>query len=390
MPLLSPPTVANPPPPVAVTFVLHDAGETKALQPVMRELDYRQVRYSILADATARRLLAGNSHLANTEPSLTPEVATQRQATNPPLKAAMQAPVVVTGLVSPFQRLWASWFARRNESPAFADKPAATVVGYYDSFSYHAKRCPAAAFQGLLAALITPTEALSQRLAIYFPTIPRLALGQPVLETTLATVQNTASAEVLRQQLGLMGQPDPILFAGGYGPGYADALRLYCQTIRRLPQAPLTLLALHPQSNGTLEKQIIAEADAQNSIRLLPASLDTLRVLPLARLVVSHQSSFSVQASVAGKPVFFVGRLPQPDPEALQEQADYEPLQEAGLAQRYESADMLYQALATQLAPDTGEASRKPTETLSVAQRLGYPDNPARRIADFLIKALNY
>src|SRR5258708_4664597 len=52
-----------------ITFVLHDAGETKAMQPVMARLDREGISYCILADATARSLLKNNPHLM---PQLSP------------------------------------------------------------------------------------------------------------------------------------------------------------------------------------------------------------------------------------------------------------------------------------------------------------------------------
>ena len=199
------PAMAGPSP--DVTFVLHDAGETKAMRPVMARLDREGIPYCILADATARLLLQNNPHLM---PQLSPYstngfdafISSKQTVPGalPPLSEGQSrfylqrlqsSRCVITGLVSEFQKNWASFFKRAKEP----------VIGYYDGFNYSPADQIAENFAGKVDAVLTP----SQESAAFFkerfaqagaPNLPVQAVGQPVLETAAQVMRTTNPAEL--------------------------------------------------------------------------------------------------------------------------------------------------------------------------------------------------
>ena len=114
----------------AVTFVLHDAGETKALAPVMQNLDRSGTDYCILATSTGKALMQGNPHLVPTPEEIAAVSQTnlnRAQWMAQQLNRAKQAKVCVTGLVSDYQKQWADFFRQTGRR----------VIGYYDGFRYN-------------------------------------------------------------------------------------------------------------------------------------------------------------------------------------------------------------------------------------------------------------
>jgi hypothetical protein len=353
----------------AITFVLHDTGETGALAPVMQKLDSQGVDYSISADGTARSLVAGNPHLAPTQ-----QEVSAAQQTNPRLALwmqqrlirATQAKVCVTGLVSDFQKQWAAFFRQSGRR----------VVGYYDGFrvNLNPQQNSVNAFQGVLSDLITP----SQDTAAYFQgngfgNIPVSVLGQPSLESISQTIQQVHPT-ALAQQLGVKTGQLTLLFVGQYGPGYEQAFQLFCQTAQHLPNANL-LVSLHPnvEVDGSLERNLLQQYGLQNRVRVIPKTISTAQVLPLADAVLTLHSTMATQAFLQGKKVIFVG----------QDRFDaFEPLQARGLAPRCLTPLSLIQTINNTLQPNQIVSAQSQK---SFYQILGIPTQASGRISNYLM-----
>lgn len=357
----------------AAAFVLHDAGETKALVPVMQTLDSKGVDYSILATGTARALVRGNPHLI---PTLQ-EISTAQQ-TNPglalgmlqQLNRALQAKVCVTGLVSNFQKQWADFFRQAGRH----------VVGYYDGFrfNYNPSENPVNAFRGVLTSLITPSlDTGAYFRANGFGTISVSVLGQPSLESIDQTIQQVNPA-ALAQQLGIKpGQPT-LLFVGQYGIDYEQAFRLFCQAAQRLPNTNL-LVSLHPKVDvdGSMERTILQQYGLQNRVQVIPKSISTAQVLPLTDVVLTLHSTMATQAFLNGKKVIYVGH----------DHSDaFEPLQAHGLAPRCLSPLSLIQTIHNTIRANNVTPVPPPA---ILYQWLGIPTQASERIANYLMGISN-
>jgi hypothetical protein len=360
-----------------MTFVLQDTGETNALTPVMRKLDSQGIDYSIIATGTARSLVAGNPHLTPTSQ----DVFATRQ--NNPILAqwmqqrlnrAMQAKVCVIGLVSTFQKQWADYFRGSGRR----------VVGYYDGFriNLNPQQNSVNMFQGVLTDLITPSEDTGAYFRAHgFGNIPVLVLGQPSLEDISQAIQHTNPIQ-LAQKLRIRPEQPTLLFVGQYGPRYEQAFRLFCQTVQHLPNANI-LVSLHPKVDvdGRFEQSVLQQYGLQNRVSLIPKSLSTAKVLPLADLVLTHNSSMSTQAFLQGKKVIFLGQ---------DASAAFEPLQARGLAPQCLTSQSLIQAINSKLQSTQTPALQQETSWYAL---LGIPTQAADRISHYLAsltKALNF
>jgi hypothetical protein len=398
------PAMAGPSP--DITFVLHDAGETKAMQPVMARLDRDGIPYCILAEATARLLLQNNPHLM---PQLSPDNTTGTNGSDafisskhfsnnlspgapPPLSEGQNrlylqrlqsSRCVITGLVSDFQKNWASFFKRAKEP----------VIGYYDGFNYSPSDQVAENFAGKVDAVLTP----SQDSAVFFrerfaqagaPNLPVQAVGQPVLETAAQVMRSTNPAE-LASALGIDPQKPTLVFVGGKGPNYTDAFRLFCAACRQLPAGSANVLvSLHPQMNGAEERQILQETQMQDRISIVPKSIDTAQLLALSPTVLAQDSTFIMQAYLLGRPVAYLGNPVQNTAVA------FNPLTAKMLVPRFQQPDLLAQFIrqnsqansaTTASEPASVPASGKPMPNLpGLYEALGIPQQATERLTNYL------
>lgn len=345
----------------SITFVLRDAGETNAMMPVMQQLEKEGVGYDILAQGTARQLLAGNHHLT----PLPEDIATLSQS-NPGLAAvanqrlmqAAQAKVCVTGMVSEWQKQWAQFFKQAGSR----------VIGYYDSFNIDLNPAlnTANQFKGCLTDLVTTSRDTAANLWQQgFQNIPITPLGKP--ETPVTT--NSAA---LAQWLGINPQQPTLLFVGDYGPGYAESLITFCQAVSHLHGLNI-LLALHPSSDGRLEQQILSQYNPQGSIKLVPKTIETHQLLPLTHTVVAHASNLATEAALQGKPIIFVG------PTAST--TEFNPLKSYQLAPQVNDAYVLAVSLQQALQKPTEQAV---AQQVWISQRLGIPQQATQNISQFL------
>jgi hypothetical protein len=343
----------------SITFVLHDAGETRALTPLMRQLEAQGRNYHILADGTATKIVQQTPALANHQVYLPKDIATL----NPSLATlqaqrlaeALNAATIVTGLVSPFQQQWAN----------YAHHTGKRVLGYWDAYGVN-EATSVSPFNGCLDGLMTPSQSTAISLQSQLPSTPVLAVGQP----TLDDVESTANSPLARQQnqqladaLRLDTHRPIILFIGGYGNEYEESVRLFCQSVQQLPSTHQVVLALHPKADGLIEQRIIDQMGLQSRVLITPKSIATEVLLPLASVVATQGSSLAIPAMALGKPVVLVGA----------ETMANNPLTKHHLALRSNTPNQLTQALLT---------SRPLTNT--VHQQLGIPTNATATMLNLL------
>lgn len=347
----------------AITFVLNDAGETKAMTPVMAELDRQGVDYCVLTNQTATKLLGNHP---------------KRVTNDAQLQRAMRVPCVLTGLVSNFQQQWAQWFKDHGKR----------VMGYYDGFSVNLNRNKADDFAATVTDLMTP----SRDMALFFkrhwadknPNLPIVAMGQPTLESYAGRYSKPSSPELL-YQLGLDPRKPTLLWVGGYGKGYAESFNSFCQAVSTMPGVNV-ILATHPRESGQLEASMMPYWNKYNQFRLLPKGIPTDAALDCADVVLSQESTMATQALFQGKRVMLVG-----EPSSGGQTSQFNPTVAYGLAQRYFSPSSVMSQLqawlpSVAMTKQTGQvwAGATPTpETLYGV--LGIPQRPTQRIVEYVM-----
>lgn len=329
----------------SVTFALDHAGETLALAPVMRRLVAEGRPISIVAPehATARTLIEKDPTLA---PYLAPgfEAVVAASHRNPtqaqPLAQqrtqALSNPVLVTGGITTFEALWARYY-RQQGRPVF---------GFYDGLERPRDGNTTPMFRGTVSTWWTPTLETALTFRTLYPDTPALPVGHPGVDQ--ARNARPPQPSILHT-LGLSPTKPTVLFVGGYGPGYADALTTFCRAMAGV--SANVVISPHPSQSGDLERRVLQTLPSLASARLLPKSIPTPSLLPEVSAVVTQGSSLSTLAAMRGVPVLLVGRPLRPDEE--------KPEYRFGLATRYQDAQGLNAALKRlTVGPHTGASER--------------------------------
>lgn len=341
-----------------ILFVLYDAGETKALLPVIQELGRCGTSCGILANTTAKRLLQDT--LCFTEHSAA-------------ICQTYSIRLVMTGLASQFQRKQAAFHKNRG----------IPVVGYYDSFFFSPNANHTINFKNLLTALIVPSKDIARLLKPTFPNIPVLALGQPTLESIPHVIRQSHPA-ALYATLHLDPGKTICMFAGSYGPGYAEAFTRFCQGFKSLPDATHSqlnlLLSLHPKTDGTLENSILSQHALHHIVRTVPKSITTDRVLSITDIVLSYNSVMALQALFQGKQILLPGDPADPD--------EFNPLVTYCGAVRLQSAEACSYALNAAISRFKPTLSNGINRGVNWHSILGIPRHATRNISRYLTQFL--
>ncbi|MDX2085329.1 MAG: hypothetical protein SFZ03_08075 [Candidatus Melainabacteria bacterium] len=358
-----------------VAFLLHDAGETEALRPVIARLAQAHVPYTLLTTGTASRLLAGHPHQVSLPDAPVAGTPTQQAAWWQQMTTLCQRlhpAVVMTGVVSPFQQLLSGLFRRQG----------APVVGYTDGYTLNPTTELFQRFAKTLSAWWVPTAVQAAWLRQCLPQMPVAVVGQPTADrwerqnlsaspaTTDAATQTPLTAPSTPQTL----QPPPrLLWVGGYGAGYEEAFGLFCSLARQWAGRAQFQVALHPSQDGAVERQWIDRMGLTGLVEILPKHQPTERALAQASAVLTQDSSMVVQGLMLGKPVLLTGPPVNP--------TQWNAPVAQGLLSRYTKVETLAAELLQQLRQppaDPSEASRQ------VRNQLGLPNHSALRMAEQL------
>ncbi|MDB5038494.1 MAG: hypothetical protein JWQ35_2022 [Bacteriovoracaceae bacterium] len=286
-------------PPRSVAFVLYDAGEAKALEPVFNYLKEHHVPQKIIAIGTARNLVEKNpdfidiqkscevseklnSKLGSEESLISYDINKITDCLNPTL--------VVTGMVSTFQKQLSDAMKQRG----------VPVWGYYDSFSEDGIK-ESRSFLPSLAKVLVPSLSIKKAYQ-KISKAPVEVVGQPTLEEWRDRASKMDARKIL-EELDLTKSFPVVLYAGGYGKGYAAAFKNFAVEATKLKDC-IVLVSLHPKSDGMLEQKILSEVPV-SGIRIVPKNISTNEVALISDLVVTYQSSVGVQAVFLGKPVVY-------------------------------------------------------------------------------------
>jgi hypothetical protein len=284
-----------------VLFVFFDAGETKALTPVVKQLKEQGVAVQVLVSGTARTLVEDAVDL-NMDCDISPFIGNQSLRTTKlepaslaGLDACIEKPdVVVTGLVSTWQNQVSQYYKKQN----------IPIAGYYDAFSAPGNSHFVNHFRDSLTVLLSPGKTVGDALTKKFPNIPVHVVGQPTLNQWSA-VQLHPDSDAEKWFSSIKGKT--LLWVGGYGSGYKEAFSHFLDMTSRLPFT--VVVSLHPRMDGELEKDLIKMHGMEQKVKIMPKSISTAQGALKSHILVCHRSTVGIQALVLPRPVIYLDQL---------------------------------------------------------------------------------
>ena len=192
--------------PLKILFVFFDAGETKALEPVMQAFERSNISFQILAVGTSTKLLKGHTNAifideCDRDRSLDPKI----------IKELTVPDVVITGTVSEMQRQISQELKIKG----------AKILAYHDNFSPIKSTDFIAPFFTLANLILVPSENVAKSIHQIDSNIKIEIVGQPTLEHWIEQTEKI-DFNKLRNLINLEESKPFLLYIAGYGKGYAD------------------------------------------------------------------------------------------------------------------------------------------------------------------------
>jgi hypothetical protein len=284
-------------------FVLLDAGETKALEPVMKEMDIAGLNYKIIAFGTAWDLIKKH-----------PKAVDIYSETNAPVGlnslkwdrfqsvdleflhnvyTLVPAEIVITGMVSKIQSQIGQFFKERG----------AEVLLYYDGFSPLTIHPFTIEMLHAASVILAPSSSVAKSIHALMPDLRIDVVGQPTLEHWINEIKRM-DVQQLKSLLKLEDQKPFLVYISGYGKGYKEAFCLFVEAVQHVENFHIGI-SLHPRMDGTLERKILEDYKCSH-VFIVPQGVPTSHVVSIADLVVNWQSTVGVQAAFLGKPVIYL------------------------------------------------------------------------------------
>eukprot|EP00928_Gymnodinium_smaydae_P045719 TRINITY_DN30434_c0_g2_i1.p1 TRINITY_DN30434_c0_g2~~TRINITY_DN30434_c0_g2_i1.p1 ORF type:complete len:478 (+),score=47.98 TRINITY_DN30434_c0_g2_i1:39-1436(+) len=321
-----------------VLFVLHDAGETLALLPVVQQMlkgTLPRSRLLVLPlgqPATNMTLCLGHYNTPDCRANMVPSVT---------LKELGIKTDIIDSTAGRNQLLPDEEF--RSFCDQFSGKASAVVAG----FTYAMQRQIGVGLQQRGARFAAYYDGLSvvgtdgdvpSGLQMSFAQVadevwvPSLKLrpngsewthegtrwygvGQPTLQTWAELSNDTAAIREARLHIygehALNSGAPAALWFGGYGKTYSDALRIWSRAVKQMsvsgsPRGLLFALATHPGPYGDVDRQILHEEGVSDLVPIVPSDIAGAVAALASNLTVSQGSTGGEQSLFAGKPALFV------------------------------------------------------------------------------------
>ncbi len=285
-----------------VTFILYDAGETKAMEPVFVHLRNKKVPMQVIAVGTARDIAKSNPDYFDIYSKCDfgsfidakwPKELSVPQRDLERLEACIDPGLVVSGMSSTFQEQAVTALQKKNR----------IFWGYYDSFSKQAIDGVSQTMVSGLAKILVPSKSIREAVVAKYPTKSVVVVGQPTLEEWRRYASEIDAREVLKK-LKLTKTYPVIVYTGGYGEDYESSFRMFVKEAAKMKDIDV-LISLHPKVDGTLERAVIQEVGANNML-VVDKTIPTHEIAIIADLIVTHRSSAGVQSVFLGKPVLYL------------------------------------------------------------------------------------
>ena len=157
-------------------------------------------------------------------------------------------------------------------------------------------------------AVIVPSWEIAEDLNSRFKTDKAIALGQPTLDFWREKINQIDKNATLAKTPFVENLPI-LTYIGGYeekANGYQEAFETFVKSLNALKKPVQVLIQLHPRSDGSFEKAILANHASPNSQFPLyfisnGKQLSTYEAVAISDVGICHRSTVEIQALFAGK-----------------------------------------------------------------------------------------
>jgi len=285
-------------------FILQDAGETNALLPVIDKYAQNNENFLILTGGQATETIGQKITLKDKTLSFAQLGISEQmdktwkrddklsEASLKKIEAEIEAKYVVTGVAFEFHgQLLEAFKARKSETFAYWDN--INFEGT-DPYFQTAKKVAKIADH-----LLVPSK-------IFKNIYPQAeVVGQPSYELwkqQLSGIQPSAVAA----KLPFSVKSPVVVFIGGYGHDYDEALRQFLSFARDLKGYTI-LMTFHPKMEGKVEKEELKKHPLPHVHLIEPSwHISTMEAIAIADHVICHQSTVGINAAVSGKDVIYL------------------------------------------------------------------------------------
>ncbi len=271
-------------------YILQDAGETTALKFVLEQAEKNHDDYRIFANGMASSLLdpefKSRMLLINFEEKLDRDwkrSGTLSEKSVQTILDHVHPKKVVSGVAFEFQgQLLKAFESQGAKSYAYWDN--INLQGT-DAYFETAKKVAACA-----QTLLAPSHA-------FINVYPKAQVaGQPMLEASTTPLAARPTDLPLQHPL--------IVWIGGYGEDYNEALRIFLEGASVFKDS-MIILSYHPKYDGVVEKQMLEKYHPSNVVIYDSRKLSSFQAILHADFVICHQSTAGLQAALGGKKVFY-------------------------------------------------------------------------------------
>ncbi|HNA62856.1 MAG TPA: hypothetical protein PKW79_07250 [Rhabdochlamydiaceae bacterium] len=278
-------------------FVLQDAGETNALIPVIEQSEQNHDNFAILVGGVAAEIIGKHptlKHHTITYPQLQIDEKLDKawkrdqkisEVSLFKIKNAFPAKKIVSGVAFEFQ----GQLLECSEVPTFA---------YWDNINFQGTD-PYFQTAKKVAILADHLMVPSNSFRVMYPNAA--VVGQPTFEAWKADLEQI-NPKAVRSKLPFSTPSPIIVFVGGYGDEYNQALSQFLDAAENFPTYTI-LLSVHPKFEGKVEKKELAKRSLPH-VHIVD-QISSMEAIALADTVVCHQSSVGVQAAFADKSVIY-------------------------------------------------------------------------------------
>lgn len=274
-------------------YILHDAGETMALEDVLNKAEANHNDYCVFAQGIANRFVQANpalkTKMITVDLDEKVEFDWKRDAllSDKSITAILEKvePLkVVSGVGFEYQGQLLKAFEKRGaHTYAFWDNINTSGT---DSYFSTAKKVAAVA-----QTLLMPSDS-------FLKTYPHaLVVGNPALEKVPNPLPARPTNLPLRHPL--------IVWVGGYGDDYNAALKAFIEGANTLSPY-MIVLCYHPKYGGVVERELLEHNPRSNVFIFDSNKLPSFEAIAHADYVVCHQSTAGLQAALGGKKVFYL------------------------------------------------------------------------------------
>jgi hypothetical protein len=285
-------------------FILQDAGETDALLPVIEKCAQNNDSFLILTGGQATETLSKKIALKDKTISYTQlgiseivDKTWKRDAkisdsSLKKIEAEIETKQVLSGVAFELQGQLLESF-KKFECKTFA---------YWDNINYEGVNPyfqTAAKVAKIADRLLVPSKAFANA----YP--QGEVVGQPSYELWKQQLSGIRPASVTAKLPFPLKTP-VIVFIGGYGRDYDEALRKFLGYARDLKGYTI-LITYHPKMEGKVEREELQKQPIGHT-HLLESSwnISSCEAIAIADYVVCHQSTMGINAAVAGKNVIYL------------------------------------------------------------------------------------